>query len=108
MIRRATIDDVDAIVALGRRWLHESSLEDVTADNPSWAAKSAEMLIGADYARTFVSDDEGEITGIIGIVVLSLAGGLLVFASKRLARKWFANSVWVQGEEGGMILLNLR
>jgi len=45
---------------------------------------------------------------IIGIAVLSLAGGLLVFASKRLARKWFANSIWVQGEEGGMILLNLR
>jgi hypothetical protein len=45
---------------------------------------------------------------IIEIVVLSLAGGLLVFVSKRLARKWFANSVWVQGEEGGMILLNLR
>ena len=45
---------------------------------------------------------------IVGIALLSLAGGLVVFVSKRLARKWFANSIWVQGEEGGMILLNLR
>jgi len=45
---------------------------------------------------------------IIMLTGLSLAGGVLVFVSKRLARKWFADSILVQGEEGGMILLNLR
>jgi len=45
---------------------------------------------------------------IILLTGLSLAGGVLVFVSKQLARKWFANSVLVQGERGGMILLNLR
>jgi hypothetical protein len=45
---------------------------------------------------------------IIALSGLSLAGGILVFVSKRLARKWFADSVLVQGEQGGMILLNLR
>ncbi len=45
---------------------------------------------------------------IIMLTGLSLAGGVLVFVSKRLARKWFADSVFVQGEQGGIILLNLR
>lgn len=48
--------------------------------------------------------------GIFIIVLsgLSLAGGVVVFVSKRLARKWFADSVLVQGEQGGIIVLNLR
>ena len=45
---------------------------------------------------------------ILVLLCVSLAGGLIVFASKRLARKWFAHSLWVEGEEGGIIVLNLR
>jgi hypothetical protein len=93
----------------------------VNAPSPS----SAERFLDQFKVTKVISHDEGNpdegtdvvalvrllITNgilIVGIVVLSLAGGLLVFVSKRLARKWFANSVWVQGEEGGMIVLNLR
>ena len=45
---------------------------------------------------------------IMALLVFSLVGGLFVFASKRLARKWFANSMWVEGENGGIIVLKLR
>ena len=45
---------------------------------------------------------------IVALLVFSLIGGLLVFASKRLARRWFANSMWVEGEDGGIIVLRLR
>lgn len=45
---------------------------------------------------------------IMVLLVFSVAGGLVVFASKRLARKWFANSIWVEGENGGIIVLKLR
>jgi hypothetical protein len=45
---------------------------------------------------------------LIGLVILSLAGGILVFAAKRLARKWFADSLFVEGRQGGLIMLNLR
>jgi hypothetical protein len=45
---------------------------------------------------------------IMALLVFSVAGGLVVFASKRLARKWFANSIWVEGENGGIIVLKLR
>jgi len=45
---------------------------------------------------------------IVGLACISLLGGLVVFGSKRLARKWFANSAFVEGENGGFTILNLR
>jgi hypothetical protein len=45
---------------------------------------------------------------IVALAGVSLAGGLLVFASKRLARRWFANSAFVEAENGGFTILNLR
>ena len=45
---------------------------------------------------------------IMALLVFSVVGGLVVFVSKRLARKWFANSIWVEGEDGGIIVLKLR
>jgi len=45
---------------------------------------------------------------ILMLLGVSVAGGLIVFASKRLARKWLAHSLWVEGEEGSIIVLNLR
>lgn len=41
------------------------------------------------------------------LVVFSLTGGILVFVSKRLARKWFGNSILVEGEGAGIVILNL-
>ena len=45
---------------------------------------------------------------IMGLLVFSLVGGILVFAAKRLARKWFSDSLWVEGSQGGLIMLKLR
>jgi hypothetical protein len=44
---------------------------------------------------------------IMLLVAFSFLGGLLVFASKRLARKWFANSIFVESEGAGIVILNL-
>jgi len=45
---------------------------------------------------------------ILGLAGVSVVGGCMVFASKRLARKWFPGSVFVEGENGGFTILNLR
>ena len=45
---------------------------------------------------------------IIMLSAVSLAGGVAVCVGKRLARRWFANSVFVEGEGGGIIVLNLK
>ena len=45
---------------------------------------------------------------IAGLAGICLFGGFMVFASKRLARKWFSNSAFVEGENGGFTILNLR
>lgn len=45
---------------------------------------------------------------IVGLAGISLFGGFMVFVSKRLARKWFASSAFVEGENGGFTILNLR
>jgi Family of unknown function (DUF6599) len=45
---------------------------------------------------------------IIFLVIASLLGGVIICVGKRLARKWFADSLFVEGEGGGIIVLNLR
>jgi hypothetical protein len=45
---------------------------------------------------------------IASLAAISLVGGFMVFASKRLARKWFADSSFGEGENGGFTVLNLR
>lgn len=44
---------------------------------------------------------------IMMLAAFSLAGGILVFVSKRLARKWFGNSIFVEAEGAGIIILDL-
>jgi hypothetical protein len=44
---------------------------------------------------------------IMILVAFSLLGGIVVFVSKRLARKWFGNSIFVEGEGAGIVILNL-
>ncbi len=44
---------------------------------------------------------------IMMLGVFSLGGGILVFVSKRLARRWFANSIFVEAEGAGIIILDL-
>jgi len=44
---------------------------------------------------------------IMMLAAFSFAGGVLVFVSKRLARKWFANSIFVEAEGAGIIILDL-
>jgi len=44
---------------------------------------------------------------IMMLAAFAFAGGILVFISKRLARKWFADSIFVEAEGAGIIVLDL-
>jgi glycosyltransferase A (GT-A) superfamily protein (DUF2064 family) len=39
---------------------------------------------------------------------VAIGGGLLVFICKRLARKYFPNSDWIEPEDGALTVLRLR
>ena len=83
------------------RFLDQFKVEKVISTDPTVADAGSDVTA---LMRLLIAN------GIFIIVLtgLSLAGGVLIFISKRLARKWFANSVLVQGEQNGIILLNLR
>jgi len=51
------------------------------------------------------------VNNILFVFILSgiaVGGGLLVFVSKRLARKWFPESNWITPEDGELTVLRLR
>lgn len=50
------------------------------------------------------------VNNLLFVFILSgigIGGGLLVFISKRLARKWFPDSPWVEPEDGSLTVLKL-
>lgn len=83
------------------RFLDQFKVEKVISTDPTVPDSSSDAIA---LMRLLIAN------GIFIVVLtgLSLAGGVLVFVSKRLARKWFADSVLVEAEQGGIILLNLR
>jgi hypothetical protein len=101
MIRQATANDVTQIVELGRRWLRESPINDITADNPKWATDTANMLVSAPYARTFVAERDGAIIGMIGFVVLPQ-----IFSGELIAEEliWYVPREHRQGAPGLKLL----
>jgi hypothetical protein len=93
----------------------------VAINAPSRAAAD-QFLDGFKVSKT-ISEDQGNpdqttvwqmfrllvANGVLIMMLVAMAflGGVLVFVSKRLARKWFANSIFVEGEGAGIVILNL-
>jgi len=49
----------------------------------------------------------GNLLFVFFLAGIAIGGGLLVFVSKRVARRWFSESDWVEGEEGTLTVLRL-
>jgi hypothetical protein len=87
--------------AMADRFLDQFKVSKVISQDPTNTNNSADVV---GLMKLLIANG----ILVIALAAFSLFGGLLVFVSKRLARKWFSDSLLVQGEQGGMILLNLR
>ena len=94
VIRAATLDDVDAIAALGQRFLAQSVYHGRLADNPTRVRALATSLIEAPAGEVFVADVDGA----------------LVAYAHHLSGEWVAGEVawWVDRDHRGLGLRLLR
>lgn len=68
MIRAATLADVPALVALGQQLIAGSSYAGFVRDNPAQMATTANNLIANEAGAVFVSEVDGQVLGMIGVV----------------------------------------
>lgn len=68
MIRAATLSDIASIVELGVAFMNESQYHTHLTVNELAHEKLARMLIEAPHGEIFVSERDGEIVGMIGVV----------------------------------------
>lgn len=69
MIRPAEPRDVAALVAMGGTFLRSTAYAALIADNPAQMHALASHLIDADNGVVLVADHDGELTGMIGVLV---------------------------------------
>ena len=69
MIREATASDIPRIVEMGRQFLLDGPYRDVIEDHPEQPAKMAEMLLGMPSAKILVSDEKGELNGVVAFYI---------------------------------------
>jgi GNAT superfamily N-acetyltransferase len=100
VIRDAAHDDLDAIVAMGRRFLAETDYRDRISENPAQMRVIAERLIDVDEGALLVSDRDGALTGMIGLFVFRHPISDEVFATELF---W-----WVEPEHRGQGIRLLR
>jgi GNAT superfamily N-acetyltransferase len=101
VIRRpATLADVDAIVAMGARFLAQSVYRGHLADNPAQVRALAQQLIDAPHGDVLVVDADGTLVGMLA---------LLAYAH-HLSGEWVAGEVafWIDPAYRGLGLRLLR
>lgn len=69
VIREASADDLDAIVAMGQRFLSESSYKGRISENPAQMRVIAERLIDSPEGALWVSESGNGLTGMIGVFI---------------------------------------
>lgn len=67
-IREATFDDVPRLVELGCEFLKNSRYQGSIAPNPDAMALLVGALIEQPHGLVLVSEDGGEVTGMIGVI----------------------------------------
>ena len=99
-IRAATLDDVDAIVALGQQFLAQSVYRGHLADNPAQVRTLATSLIAAPDGEVFVADVAGALVGLLALVAYA----------HHLSGEWVAGEEarWVDATHRGLGLRLLR
>ena len=100
VIRAATLDDVDAIAALGQRFLAQSVYHGRLADNPTRVRALATQLIEAPAGEVFVAAADGALVGMLALVAYA----------HHLSGEWVAGEVawWVDRDHRGLGLRLLR
>lgn len=102
MIREATEADLPELLAMGHRFISESRYREFILDNGEQLEKLAKHLLANPQGRVLVSQKNGELVGMLGMIVFphhfsgELTGGEVFW--------------WVQPEEreGGAGLKLLR
>jgi GNAT superfamily N-acetyltransferase len=69
MIRMATEADVDAIVAMGRRFLASTIYRDLIAESPEQMQRLAEMFVRDTDKVTLVAEQDRKIVGMLLVLV---------------------------------------
>ena len=100
MIREATLEDVPVLVAMGKRFIEETSYQAIMDHNPVHLGKFLQKLMANPEALVLVSDQD-TVTGVIGMIVYAhpLSGGR--FASELF---WWMNPEARDGRSGLRLL----
>lgn len=67
-IRPATLEDIPVLQAMGVRFIQETTYRDHIGVSPEAITSLLQRLIEHETAVVFVTDRDGEITGMIGLV----------------------------------------
>lgn len=68
-LRKATLDDIPQMVAMGSRFIAQTSYRDVVADNPAARRALGETLISGQRSNIFISERDDRITGMLAMIV---------------------------------------
>lgn len=93
MIREATADDIPRLVDMGRRFLTETVYAGRVLVNPAAMARTLRLLLESDAGALFVSEQDGTVTGMIGLLVFEHP-----ITGERAAQELFW---WVEPEHRG-------
>ena len=100
MIRLALHGDIPRAVAMGRRFIAETSYRGGMADNPDRLAETAARLIDGEDSALFVADESDTIIGMIGVYTYTHP-----YSGERFATELFW---WVDPEKRGTGVRLLR
>jgi GNAT superfamily N-acetyltransferase len=67
-VRQAQVTDLDRVVELGRRFLHEGPYAEELADNPERAGAFTHNLFNTPGARILVAECEGKVVGVFALL----------------------------------------
>jgi hypothetical protein len=93
VIRDATPDDIPRLVEMGTRFLTESVYSGKVLVNPEAITRTMGLLLASDVGALFVSELDGVVTGMIGLMVFEHP-----FTGQRAAQELFW---WVEPEHRG-------
>lgn len=100
VVREATVEDIDRIVTMGRRFLAETEYREVMAGDPVRMAETVRDLIAGDRGLLLVLDGDEGLRGMIGVFAFEHPISGAVVASELF---W-----WVEPETRGDGLKLLR
>lgn len=100
MIRDATPDDIPRLIEMGSRFVRETVYASRLVIDPAALTRTFGLLMSSDVGALFVSEKDGTVTGMIGLLVFEHP-----FTGELAAHELFW---WVEPEHRGQGLRLLR